>query len=112
MSFWKWSQVAASNGTADASCAFPEGQSPSSLNDGARGIMAAAAKYRDDIAGLILTAGTSTSYTLSTAQGFDTLAHLHGAMICFTPHVTNGANGTGLNVDGLGIKPILSTPGV
>jgi microcystin-dependent protein len=112
MSYWKWSTTAANNGTADASCPFPEGMSPSAVNDGARGMMAAAAKHRDDIAGLLITGGTSTAYTIFTNQGFDTLAHLHGAMICFTPHVTNGANGTSLNVDGLGVKPILPAPGV
>jgi microcystin-dependent protein len=85
---------------------------PSALNDGARGVMAAAAKYRDDIAGILVTGGTATSYTVFSNQGFDTFAHMHGAKICFVPHVTNGANGTGLNVDALGIKPLLTAPGV
>jgi microcystin-dependent protein len=111
MSLWKWSQAAATNATADASCPFPEGMAPSAMNDGTRGMMAAVAKYRDDIAGAIVTTGTSTAFAVSTYQGFDTLAHMHGAMICFTPHTTNGANGTSLNVDGLGAKPILSAPG-
>ena len=61
---------------------------------------------------MVVTAGTATAYTIFSNQGFDTLAHMHGAMICFIPHVTNGANGTGLNVDGLGIKPLLTAPGV
>jgi microcystin-dependent protein len=111
MSLWKWSQSAATNATADASCPFPEGMAPSALNDGVRGVMAAVAKYRDDIAGVLVTAGTATAYTLFSNQSFDTFAHMHGAMICFTPHVTNGANGTSLNVDGLGVKPILTAPG-
>ena len=111
MTFWKWSTTAANNGTADSTCPFPEGMAPSALNDGARGMMAAVAKYRDDIAGAIVTTGSATAYAVSTYQGFDTLAHMHGAMICFTPHVTNGANGTSLNVDGLGVKPILTAPG-
>lgn len=112
MTFWKWSTNAAINATADSTCPFPEGMAPSALNDGARGVMAAAAKYRDDIAGIIVTAGTATAYSIFSNQGFDKLEHLHGAMICFTPHVTNGANGTSLNVDGLGVKPILTAPGV
>ncbi|WP_426526800.1 tail fiber protein [Bradyrhizobium sp. McL0615] len=85
---------------------------PAALNDGARGQMAALAKYRDDIAGVVVTGGSATAYTIFSNQGFDTFAHMHGAMICFTPHVTNGANGTSLNVDGLGVKPILPAPGV
>jgi microcystin-dependent protein len=112
MTFWKWSTTAANNGTADSTCPFPEGMSPSAVNDGARGMMAAAAKYRDDIGGMLVTAGTATAYTLFSNQGFDTFAAMHGAMICFTPHATNGANGTSLNVDGKGPKPILTAPGV
>jgi microcystin-dependent protein len=111
MTFWKWSKTAASNGTADSTCPFPEGMAPSGLNDGTRGMMAAAAKYRDDIAGAIVTGGTSTAYTVSSNQVFDSLAHLDGAMVAFTPHATNGATVT-LNVDGLGVKPLRSSPGV
>jgi len=111
MSFWKWSKTAASNGTADATCPFPEGMAPSAVNDGVRGAMAALAKYRDDIAGAIVTGGSSTAYTVSSNQGFDTLAHLDGALIAFTPHATNGDTVT-LNVDGLGAKPLRSAPGV
>jgi hypothetical protein len=61
-------------------------------------MMASAAKYRDDIAGAIVTTGASTSY-----QVFDTLVHLAGQMIAFTPHVTNAATVT-LNVYSLGDK--------
>lgn len=109
MTFWKWSKTAASNATADASINYAEGQAPSSLNDSGRAVMAAAAKYRDDISGAIATGGTSTAYTVSSNQVFDTLAHLDGAMIAFTPHATNDATVT-LNVDGLGAKPLRSAP--
>jgi microcystin-dependent protein len=112
MTFWKWSTNAASNATADSTCPFPEGMAPSALNDGVRGVMAAAAKYRDDIGGMLATAGTATAYTIFSNQGFDTFATMHGAMLCFSPHITNGANGTSLNVDGKGPKPILTAPGV
>lgn len=109
MSFWKWSRVAATNATADGSINWSEGQSPSSVNDSARAMMAAASKYRDDIAGAIATGGTSTAYTVTSYQVFDTLANMNGAMIAFTPHATNGATVT-LNVDGLGAKPLRSAP--
>jgi microcystin-dependent protein len=75
-----------------------------------RGMQAATAKYRDDIAGAIVTSGTSTAYAVSTFQVFDTLAHLHGQMIAFTPHATNGATVT-LNVDSLGARPLRASPG-
>jgi microcystin-dependent protein len=42
---------------------------------------------------------------------FDSLAHLNGQMIAFTPHVTNGATVT-LNVDLLGAKPLRSASNV
>ncbi len=111
MTFWKWSRTASSNATADSTCPFPEGMAPSAVNDGVRGLMAAAAKYRDDLAGAIATAGTSTAYTVFSYQGFDTLAHLGGLAIAFTPHTGNGATVT-LNVDGLGARPLRSAPGV
>ena len=111
MTFWKWSRTASPNASADATINWAEGQPPSSVNDSARAMMAAAAKYRDDIAGAIATAGTSTAYTLSSYQSFDTLAHLDGMMIAFTPHMTNGATVT-LNVDSTGAKPLRAAPNI
>lgn len=111
MTLYKWNQSAASDTLADATCPWPEGMAPASVNDSARGMMAAVAKYRDDIAGAIVTAGTSAAYTVSSYEIFDTLPHLSGQMIAFTPHVTNAATVT-LNVDGLGAKPLRTSPGV
>jgi microcystin-dependent protein len=111
MSFYKWSQTASSNATADGSVNWAEGQAPSSINDSARAMMAAAAKYRDDISGAIETAGTSTAYTVASYQSFASLATMSGKVIAFTPHTTNGATVT-LNVDGLGAKPLRSAPSV
>lgn len=109
--FYLWSQTAASNATADPTVNWAEGQSPSSVNDSARAMMASTAAFRDDISGAIATGGTSTAYTVSSYQVFDTLAHLNGHLIAFTPHATNGATVT-LNVDGLGAKPLRSAPSV
>ena len=115
MTLYKWSQTASADATADNTINWAEGQAPSSVNNSARAMMAATAKYRDDIAGAIVTTGTNTSYTVSSYQGFDTLAHLNGQMIAFTPHATNGISGSpgiGLNVDSLGTKPLRLSPGV
>lgn len=111
MTLYKWSQTASSDATADSTINWAEGQAPSSVNDSARAMMAATAKYRDDIAGAIVTGGSSTAYTVSSYEVFDTLAHLGGQMIAFTPHTTNDATVT-LNVDSLGAKPLRSSPGV
>lgn len=110
MTLYKWSQTAASDATADSTINWAEGQAPSSINDSARAMMAATAKYRDDIAGAILTGGSSTAYAISSFEVFDTLAHLNGQMIAFTPHITNGATVT-LNVDSLGARPLRTSPG-
>jgi microcystin-dependent protein len=111
MSFFKWSKTANNNATADATINWAEGQAPSTVNDSARAMMAAAAKYRDDVAGTITTGGTSTAYTVTSNQLFDSLANMSGKTIAFVPHATNGATVT-LNVDGLGAKPLRSAPGV
>ena len=109
--FYNWSKIAANNANADSTVNWAEGQSPSSVNDSARAMMASTAAFRDDIAGAIVTAGTSTAYTVSSYQVFDTLAHLAGQLIAFTPHTTQTGTCT-LNVDGLGAKPLRSAPGV
>jgi len=106
-----WSRTAANNATADAPVQWPEGMAPSQVNDSARAMMASLAGFRDDIAGAIVTGGTSTAYTVTSYQVFDTLAHMSGQLIAFTPHATNGATVT-LNVDGLGAKPLRSAPSV
>lgn len=112
MTLYKWSQTASADATADSTINWAEGQSPSSVNDSARAMMAATAKYRDDISGYLGTGGTSTALTLATNQGFDSLVNLHAKVIAFTMNVTNGAGPVTLNVDGLGAKPIQATPGV
>jgi microcystin-dependent protein len=109
MTVYKWSQTASADATADSTINWAEGQSPSSVNDSARAMMAATAKYRDDIAGAIVTGGSSTAYTVSSYQVFDTPAHMANQVIAFTPHTTNGATVT-LNVDSLGAKPLRSAP--
>jgi hypothetical protein len=111
MSLYKWSKTASNNATADSTINWAEGQTPSSVNDSARAMMAATAKYRDDIAGALTTGGTATAYTLTTNQSFGNLANLDGARLTFVPHATNGANPT-LAVDGLAAKPINFSTGV
>ena len=111
MSFFKWSKTANNNATADGTINWSEGQAPSTVNNSARAMMAAAAKYRDDIAG-IGTGGTSTAYTVTSNQVFDSLANMNGKIVAFVPHVTSGAGPVTLNVDGLGAKALRSAPGV
>ena len=115
MTLYRWSQSQGSNSSADPTINWAEGQAPSTVNDSARAMMAAVAKYRDDTAGAIVTGGASTAYTVSSFEGFDTLAHLSGQVIGFVPNITS-TNAVGvdvtLNVDGLGAKPIRMQPNV
>ncbi|UTD28241.1 hypothetical protein [Bradyrhizobium sp. WD16] len=78
MPFFLWSRTPANNGTADPTCPWPEGMAPAQVNDSARGNMARLREFADDIAGAIVTAGTSSAYTVASYETFDTLAHLGG----------------------------------
>lgn len=110
MPFWIWSKSSADNASIDTTINFAEGQSPSSLNNSDRAVMARLAEYRDDISGILPTSGTSTAYTMSTNQGLPAVP-TDGQLIAFNPHVTNGINPT-LVADGGTIYPIQTSPGV
>lgn len=99
MTMWKWSQSAADNDDVDATINWLEGQAPSSVNNSARAVMAAVAKYRDDTSGMIATAGGTTAYTLTTYQSLSTLTDGH--TVAFTVNATNTGAST-LKVDSLG----------
>lgn len=103
---FSWSKTAASNASADSTISIPEGMAPSGVNDAMRAMMAAVAKWRDDISGSLLTGGTSTAYTLTTNQVFTSLSEMDTQMISFRMSLTNGSNAT-LNVDGLGAKALV-----
>jgi microcystin-dependent protein len=111
MPVYDWSQTANTNASADPTINYEIGMAPSAVGSSGRAVMAAIAQYRDDIAGAIVTSGTSTAYTLSSYSDYTSFTLLAGQMIAFTPHVTNGAT-VMLNVDSLGPKPLRSSPGV
>lgn len=104
-----WSKTAASNNVADSAVNWQENQAPSSVNDSARGMMAATAKWRDDLNGSVTTAGSSTAYTATSNQTFAALSA--GIEIACQFDEDCGATVT-LNVDGLGAKPLRSAAGV
>ena len=102
-----WDLTANNNATADSNIGWAEGQAPSTVNNSARAMMAAVAKFRKDIAGMLLTAGTSTAYTLTTNE---TLTLADGVTVTCRMSATNGASPT-LNVDGTGAVAIQSKVG-
>lgn len=109
--YYVWSATAASNSNADSTINWAEGQAPSSVNDSARAMMAALAKFFADSAGSLTTGGTSTAYTLTTNGVFDSLAHMAGFGLRVRFNAANGAAPT-LAVDGLTAKPIQVTSSV
>jgi hypothetical protein len=108
MTVFKWSATAANNDDIDSTINWAEGQAPSTVNDSARAMMAAIAKLYADIGGNILTAGSSTAFTVTSNQGFTTLQD--GIFVTARIHVASGAAPT-LNVDSLGAKQIRSVLG-
>lgn len=105
-----WSQTAATNATADSAINWAEGMAPSAVNDSSRAVMSVLAKYRDDTAGTITTAGTSTAFTATTSTTFASFTELNGQVLFLKMHTTSGATPT-LNVSGLGAKNIKSVSG-
>lgn len=99
-----WSQTAASNNSASPD-GFPEGMAPSGVNDSAREVMAAIAKYRADTDGVNTTTGSSNAYVLAASRTMT--AYAQGDLFTFKANFTNTGAAT-LNVDTLGAKAIQS----
>ena len=98
-----WSETPATNATADSAINWQEGQAPSTVNNSARGMMAATAAWRDDNSGSLLTSGSSTAFTLVTNQVEGALTA--GYTVTAQFHAVAESSAT-LNVDSLGPKPI------
>jgi microcystin-dependent protein len=117
MTLYKWSQTSALDATADSTINWAEGQAPSSINDSARAMMAAVAKYRDDTSGSICNggtgsvSGTASAYSVTSNQVFTSLSAIRLSEIAFVCPATNAA-GVTLNVDGLGALPINSADNI
>lgn len=105
-----WSQTAATNASADSSINFAEGQSPGSVNDSMRALMARMADLYKDMGGLT-TAGTATAYTVTTNRAFAASAIMDGAVICIKPNADSGASPT-LAADGLTARSLNHSTGV
>ena len=96
--FWQWSTTSINNQTADPSINWSEGQSPSTVNDSARAMMARLAEQAKDTSGQLTTAGGPVAFTVTTNQGFPNPPQ-DGMVIGLSFNVTNGNNPT-LAVDG------------
>lgn len=101
-----WSVTALSNGSADTNINFAENQSPASLNDSARAMMAALKGFANQITGAKTTGGSSSAYTYtSDTPAAISAAYAAGMGFVFKANHTNTGAST-LNVDGVGAKAI------
>lgn len=100
--------VAAAGNSAVPPDGFPENMDYSAVNNAARELMAAIARWR--VAGFsgILSAGSSTSYTLVSGQTF--AAYTNGMQFAFVAHATSTGPVT-LDVDGKGAVAVLDSRG-
>lgn len=96
-----WSNTAASNNATPPN-GFPEGMAPSTVNDAAREVMAAVARYRSDTDGVNTSSGTNT---ITLAASRTMTAYAQGDMYTFKAGGTN-TGATTLNVDSLGAKDV------
>jgi len=96
-----WNVSAGSNNSA-APNGFPEGMPPSGVNDAAREVMAAVARYRYDTDGVNSSTGTNT---ITLAASRTMTAYAQGDLFTFKAGGTN-TGATTLNVDSLGAKNV------
>lgn len=108
MTLFNWSTTAADNDDADVTVNVREGWAPRIVNNSIRALMAAVAKFRDDISGALTTGGSSTAYTVTTNQVFTSL--VDGLSIWLRFHVASGTNPT-FAPDGRAAKPLASVYG-
>src|SRR5690349_1177494 len=90
-----WSTTALTNGAADPSINYQEGQLPSTLNNSCRSKMAADARFLGDNNGTLTTTGSANAYLLTINETW--AAHATGHLISFKANFSNTGAAT-LNV--------------
>lgn len=97
-----WDPAAANNNAAPPD-GFPEDQAPSTVNDSARELMAAIARWYGDTNGSLVLGGTGAAYTLTTNSSYAALTELPPLIVEINADNTGAAT---LAVDGLAAKDI------
>ena len=101
-----WSLTASDNGSADDNINFAEQQSPASLNNSARALMATVKGWANQISAAKTTGGSSNAYTFtSDSVAAIATSYAAGMAFAFKANHTNTGAAT-LNVDGVGAKNI------
>ena len=84
---------------------FPEGQNPSTVNDGARGLEGILARgLKDTVDGVLTTTGSSTAYVIAANRTIS--AYYDGLQLTIEFHTASGATPT-LNVDSVGAQSLV-----
>jgi hypothetical protein len=104
----EWSTTAATNNSAPPN-GWPENMQRSAVNDCAREMMAALAKWYQDQRGSLITAGGTTAYTLTTNNAHTALSDI--PLMVVRANAANTGAST-LNVDGLGALSLTKANGV
>lgn len=103
MSIFDWSTTALTNGSADATINWQEGQAPSTVNDSARAMMARLAFFRNWSAGNMTQGGSSNAYTITSGESLS--AYNNGMRFLWKPN-GNSTGAVTLNVDSIGAKKV------
>ena len=104
-----WSTTAASNATADADINWQENQSPDTVNDSSRTMMARVAEWIKDSTPQRTSTGAANVYTVTSTSSPSAL--VDGFQIAFKAHQSNTGAST-LAVNSFGAKPLRSRTGV
>ncbi len=88
---------------------FPEGQAPSTVNNGARGLEGIIARWHKDTNGSLSSTGSADAYVVAANQTLS--AYYDGLIIMFKANFDNAGPAT-LNVDGIGAADILRNDGL
>jgi hypothetical protein len=99
--YQSWSTTATDNGDADALINWVEGQARASVNNSARGMMAAHAKNRNLLNGSIVTTGTANAQAFLSGISYTTVPTGLVVKLKIGPGLTNTASIT-LDMDGTG----------
>jgi hypothetical protein len=97
---WAWATAAASNATIDSGINWAEGQDPGTVNNSARGMMAATKKWANVLSGNVTVSNIGDAYTVTTGQAIESGQQALGFRICFRASATNTGAAT-VAVDGL-----------
>lgn len=100
-----WSTTAGSNGSASSAVNFAEGQTPASLNNAARALMAEVKGWANQIGGAKTSGGAANVQTLTSDAVAAISAYAAGMAFVFKAGYSNSGACT-LNVDGVGAKSI------